>query len=139
LKTVTKIAKEEAYDSGAIIFHENDHADKLYILETGKIELFFKVEVEYHPELYKELQFSIVNPGELFGISALIEPHLLTSTARAAKPSQVIAIDASKLLNQCDRDEKLAYGLTFQIAKTSMERLKATRLQLANAWSMMWS
>jgi CRP-like cAMP-binding protein len=138
LKTLAKIAREEAFESGSIIFRENEHADWLYILVKGSVDLFFTIEVEYHPELHKELLFGVINPGELFGISALIEPYILTSSARAAKPSQIIEIEASGLLALCNEDEELAYGLIRQVAKTSIERLNATRLQLATAWSTMW-
>jgi CRP-like cAMP-binding protein len=137
LKAIARITKEETFESGTNIFHENALADGLYILVKGSVDLFFTVEVKYRPELRKELLFGVVNPGEFFGISALIEPYILTSSARASKPSLVIKIDATGLLALCNKDEKLAYGLIRQVAKTSMERLNATRLQLATAWSTM--
>jgi CRP-like cAMP-binding protein len=139
LKAVAKIAREESFESGDIIFRENDHADWLYILVKGSVDLFFTIEVEYHPELRKELLFGTINPGELFGISALIEPHILTSSARTSKPCQVIEIEAASLLELCNKDERLAYGLVRQVAKSCMERINATRLQLAAAWSTMYS
>ncbi len=139
LKAIARIAKEESLESGRIIFREHEHADWLCILVKGNIDLFFTIEVEYHPELRKELLFGTINPGELFGISALIEPHILTSSARTSKPSQVIKIEAPRLLALCNKDEQLAYGLVSQVAKTSMERLNATRLQLATAWSVIRS
>ncbi len=139
LKAIAKISSEESFESGAIIFREREHADGLYILVKGSVDLFFLVEVEYRPELTKELLFGTINPGELFGISTLIEPHILTSSARASKPSRVIKIQAEGLLDLCSKDENLALGLIRQVAKSSMERLNATRLQLATAWSTVYS
>jgi CRP-like cAMP-binding protein len=139
LKAIARIAKEETVESGTIIFREQEHADWLCILVKGNVDLFFTIEVEYHPELRKELLFGTINPGEIFGISALIEPHILTSSARASKPSQVIKIEAPGLLALCNKDERLAYGLVSQVAKTTMQRLNATRLQLATAWSLIRS
>ena len=138
LKAVARLSKEESFETGTVIFHENERADGLYILVKGSIDLYFTVVVKHRPEFHKELLFGVINPGEIFGISALIEPHILTSSARASKPSQAIKIDAAGLLALCNKDEKLAYGLISQIAKVSMERLNATRLQLATAWSTMW-
>jgi CRP-like cAMP-binding protein len=135
LKAIARISKEESYARGTLIFRENERAEGLYILEKGNVDLFFTVEVEYHPELHKELLFGVINPGEFFGISALIEPHILTSSARASSFCQVIIIDAVELLALCDRDGQLAYGLMHQIAKASIERLNATHIQLATAWS----
>jgi CRP-like cAMP-binding protein len=139
LKAIARLAKEETVESGTIIFREHERADWLCILVKGNVDLFFTIEVEYHPELRKELLFGTINPGELFGISALIEPHILTSSARAAKSSQVIKIEAPGLLALCEKDERIAYGLARQVAKTTMQRLNATRLQLATAWAVVRS
>jgi CRP-like cAMP-binding protein len=135
LKKIAKIAKEESYKRGDILFRQNDRAEAFYILLVGSIELYFLVEVEYHPELRKELRFRVIYPGESFGISAFIEPHILTSSARAIEPSRVIQIEAAPLLEMCQKDDNLAYALIYQVAKAAMDRLNATRLQLAAAWA----
>jgi CRP/FNR family transcriptional regulator len=135
LKKITKIAQEVSYTRSEIIFVEKDPADAFYILLKGSVELFFKVEVEYHPELSKELKFRVIYPGESFGISAFIEPHVLSSSARALEPSRVIKIDAAPMLEMCQQDEDLAYALIYQVAKAAMDRLNATRLQLSAAWT----
>jgi CRP/FNR family cyclic AMP-dependent transcriptional regulator len=135
LKKVAQIAKEETYGRGAILFKENEPAETFFILLKGSIELYFTVEVEYHPELRKELKFRVIYPGESFGISAFIQPHVLTSSARATEPSRVIKIEAEPVLVMCQEDEKLAYELIYRVAKAAMDRLNATRLQLAAAWT----
>jgi CRP/FNR family transcriptional regulator len=134
LKKIAKIAVEQPYGRGSILFRENERADAIYILLKGSVELLFVVEVEYHPELRKEFRFRVIYPGETFGISAFIEPYLLTSTARAVEPSLVIRIDAEPVLEMCQKDDKLAYSLIQQVARTAMDRLNATRLQLAAVW-----
>jgi len=134
LNSIAKIAVEEAYERGEIVFRENAFADALYILLKGSLELYFTVDIKYHPEQRKELKFRVIYPGELFGISALIEPYMLTSSARATEPSRVAKILAKPLLEICEQDDKLAYTLTQQVAKAAIDRLNATRLQLAAAW-----
>lgn len=135
LRKLAEIALEEDYERGTIIFQEKLPADAFYILEKGSIELFFTVEVEYHPELRKELKFRVIYPGESFGISAFIEPNVLTASARATEPSRVIKIEAAALLELCQSDDMLANALIYQVAKVAMDRLNATRLQLAAAWT----
>jgi CRP-like cAMP-binding protein len=137
LKKIAKIAKEETYGRGDIVFKQNERAENFYIVLVGSIELYFLVEVEYHPELRKELRFRVIYSGETFGISAFIEPHVLTSSARAIEPSRVIKIEAAPLLEMCQKDDNLAYALIYQVAKAAMDRLNATRLQLAAAWAPM--
>jgi CRP-like cAMP-binding protein len=135
IKAIAGISNEVSYDSGSYIFREKEYARELCILVQGSVDLFFTVDVEYHPELHKELLFSEIGPGEMFGISALVDPHILTSSARASKPCQVIKIDRKELQALCDQDKQFANGLMHQVAKTSLERLNATRLQLAAVWS----
>lgn len=135
LRSIAKLAKEESYERGDILFREKDPATALFILLKGSLELFFTVDVEYHPELRKELKFRVIYPGEISGISALIEPYRLTSSARATEPSQVIKIEAGSLLELCQKDEELSYALIHQVARVAIDRLNATRLQLAAMWS----
>lgn len=139
LKAVARLAKEKFFESGEMIFHEGAHADWLYILVKGSVDLFFTLNIPSRPELNKELQFGVVRPGEIFGISALIEPYQLTSSARASRPSQVIMIEAAGLIALCNQDDRLAYEFIRQIAKVTMERVEATRQQLAIARALVRS
>ena len=133
LDEIVEIAEDLTFEEGEVIFRENEPAQALYILLRGSIDLFFMVEVEYRPELRKELYFDVIKPGDVFGISALIPPYILTSTARVSRPSRVIKIDAAPLLELCDQDNELAYQLMQQVAKAAIERINLTRLQLASA------
>lgn len=134
LKAVAEISKEDSYPSGAVIFQENDQAAWIYMLLTGRIDLFFAFDIGFYPVEHKEMLFDTVRPGEIFGISALIEPYIFTSSARATNSSEVIKINAAKLLAICEKDERLAFKFMHQVAKVTIERLNATRLQLATAW-----
>lgn len=135
IKFIAEIAEEEVYQQGTVLFREGETAEALYLLLKGGVELFFTVEVEQRPELRKELFFREVKPGELFGISALIEPYVLTATSRFTRDSHVIRINARTLLDWCAQDPGLAYALIQRVAEAAIKRLNDTRLQLAAAWS----
>lgn len=76
-----------------------------------------------------------VNIGEPFGISTLIEPYVLTSTARSSNTSRVLRFDGNALRELFAEDQELELLLLRQVAKTAVERLHATRTQLAAAWA----
>ena len=76
-----------------------------------------------------------INPGEPFGVSALIKPHVLTSKAWSTKPSRALKIDALAMRNLFEKDPQMAYALTLNAAQAAIERLHATRVQLAAAWA----
>lgn len=130
LDSIAQVAEEISFERGELIFNEGESAEDIFILLRGSVELYFTVEVEYKPDLRKELFFDVIKPGEVFGISALIPPNELTATARASHPSRVIRINAGPLLALCESDEELAYQLMNRVAQAAIERLRSTRLQL---------
>jgi CRP-like cAMP-binding protein len=103
------------------------------LLEDGSIDLYFTVIDSFRPELRKEFSVGEINPGEPFGISALIEPFVLTATARVSSPSKVIRIDGAALRTAMDTDPTLSCALMRKMAKAAIDRLNATRIQLAAA------
>jgi CRP-like cAMP-binding protein len=134
LREIAMIAEEETLQSGQVIFREGDPAETLYLLLEGCVDLYFTLAGEKQASVEKGIPVGEINPGEPFGISALIEPHLLTATARATSPSRVLKIDGAALRALLKKDRQMAYQLTHQAAKAAIERLHATRIQLAAAW-----
>jgi CRP/FNR family cyclic AMP-dependent transcriptional regulator len=133
LTEVAMLTDEVEIPKNSILFSIGDRADALYFLETGSIDLHYVVVDEHLPELRKDFHIGTINPGEVFGISALIEPYKLTATAVTTSNCTVLKVDATGLHRLCEQDHDLAYGLQKQIAKTTMERLHATRILLAAA------
>lgn len=133
LKILSMIADERFYESGAVIFEECDTADKIYLLIDGNVDLSYRSIDEMHTYTTppKEFYAGSINPGEVFGISALIEPYTNNATAKASKPSRVIMVDAIELRKLLEQDLQLAYNLTRQTVIVMMDRLIALRVQLA--------
>ena len=134
LRAIAMVAEELLLESGQTLFTEGQPADALYILEDGYIELYYLAN-ESESLDFNGILVGGICPGEVIAISSLIEPHILTSTARASKPSRVIKINACALLDLLKTDRRLAYVLTHQAAKTAVERLLTTRIQLAAVWA----
>lgn len=130
---VAMISDEVDVPANTILFAIEDKADALYLLLSGSIDLHYVVVDENLPALRKDFMIGTINPGEVLGISAMIEPYVLTSTAVTTQPSTVLKIDAIALRDLCEQDHDLAYGLQKQLARTTKERLHATRVLLAAA------
>ena len=135
MRALAMIADESSYDAGTSILREGEQAGWFFLLIDGSIDLTYKSEEDYHPKTTKVFQVGEVNPGEVFGISALIEPYQYNATATASVHSQVIRFDANALRTLLDLDSSLACAIIRQIAKAAMERLNYTRIQLAAARS----
>jgi CRP-like cAMP-binding protein len=135
LKEIAMLAEEIIYESGETIFHEGGPAAALYFLLDGCVDLFFTLGDKKSSSPLNGIPVGEINPGEPFSISALIEPHVLTATASTSVKSRVLRFDAQKLSSLFKQDRKLAYSLTYQAARAAMERLHASRIQLAAAWA----
>jgi CRP-like cAMP-binding protein len=133
LKAVAMIAEDKTYDEGTDIVTYNSPAQKLFFLIEGTASYYYIVTSEHDPYYKQEYFISDFNPGEIFGISALIEPYVFTATVRAEKSSHLIEIDASALRALCEVDMQLSCGLMRAVAKAAMERLQHTRVQLIAA------
>jgi len=135
LYAIAMISDEVAADAGTVLFQERQPADALYLLVEGSIDLYYKSEEEYHPKASKEFLVGEINPGEIFSISSMLEPYVLNASARAAKPSRIVKIDAAALRQLSDENHIMGCIIMHQIAKALMERLAYTRVQLAAAWA----
>ena len=83
LKLIASVCEESKIEAEQVIFEECAEADTLYLLEEGSVELYYRLLKEGQPP--QQFFVGEINPGEVFGISSLIEPYALNATAKAAK------------------------------------------------------
>ncbi len=131
LKAIAMIAQERQLQPGDVLFEAQSPADALYFLIQGNLPYYIVVTSEHMPDYHREYFVGYINPEEIFGISALLEPYLYTTTLRAEKPCRVIEINAHALRALCEVDVRLSVGLMKAVARSAMERLNMTRVQLA--------
>jgi CRP-like cAMP-binding protein len=133
LKAVAQIAEERDYKAGDTVISADSPAASLFFLIDGSAAYYYIVTSEHDPYYRREYYISDFNPGEIFGISALIEPYVYTAAVRVDRACKVIVIEASALRSLCKADAKLSSGLMHAIAKAALERLQQTRVQLIAA------
>jgi CRP-like cAMP-binding protein len=133
LKAVAMLSEALGVEKDTTVFETDQFAEALYVLIEGSIDLNYKVIDRDDPKLVKEFFISELNPGDIFGLSAIVEPFVHTMTAKVLAPSKVIKIEARGLRALSELDVKLQAGLMKAAAKAAMERLHDTRIQLAAA------
>lgn len=133
LKNIAMIADMVALGPGTILFEADQPADALYFLVDGSVELHFVVIDRENPKIRKDFFVTEIDPGEVFGLSALIEPHRYSLTLRVGTPSHVISIRAEPLRALCDANSALGYRLMKRLAKAALLRLGETRVHLVAA------
>lgn len=133
LRALAMLTDEYACKQGEKLFEVGQPADEMYLLVQGGIDLYYVVADRQDPSSRKEYFVGEVDPGELFGLSALIEPYLHTSMTVVNQDSLVLKIDAARLRALCEEDLPFAYTLMRHAAQTLMDRLQESRIQLAAA------
>ena len=134
LREVAMISEMVEYEGGQTIFEADRPAEYLYLLVDGSVDLHYVVmpENENHGQR-KDFMVGTINPGEILGISAVIEPYMMTSTAVCALPCSLVRVAAAELRELCDKDVSLELSLQRAAARATKERLHATRTLLAAA------
>ena len=109
----------------SVLFPDMDPAGKLFLLRKGEISLCCELGTA-------ELRvIDTVTEGELFAWSALVEPYRYTSTAIAASDCELIAFDAARLREMCEKDVDLGYQVLNKIVTLLSNRLESVRVRLA--------
>jgi CRP/FNR family transcriptional regulator, cyclic AMP receptor protein len=131
LKAISLVANEVTYQPGDALYEIDKPANKLFILIEGSVNHYFVIVDSPDPSIRKEFYLSDITPGELFGLSSMIEPFRHTTTARSTRSSRVIEIEVASLNTLSELDPRLGYKVMHQVAKAILEKLEATRIQLA--------
>jgi CRP-like cAMP-binding protein len=97
------------------------------------VDLHYIVIDQHDARLRKDFMVGTINPGELLGLSAVIEPAIMMSSAIAVVPSVLLRIDGTELCKLWEADHDLAFGLQKQVALALKQRLERTRILLAAA------
>lgn len=125
LKQIAMIAEEKVLPAGLHLFSEGDPANYLNIIIKGEVH------IQYILGNGDRRTVDTLVDGDILCWSALVEPYKTTAVGTAAKETHVIAINAAKLRDICDRDPMVGYQLMIQIAKLLAHRLEGARVQLA--------
>ena len=85
---MAKIAREETFEPGAIVFKENDEATTLYIILEGRVAVLIDIGGG------RKTNVDTITKGETLGWSAMVPPHTMTAAAKAVERTRVVAIPA---------------------------------------------
>jgi CRP-like cAMP-binding protein len=130
LKAIAMISEEKNYPKDFLLVKENAPANKFILLLEGDVDLIYSGGGE--GAICNALVGSIA-PGEVMGVSSLIEPYVFISSARTTMSVKVIEIEGIALRALMTADQKLGYVLMCNTAQAVLERLKYTQVELAAA------
>lgn len=96
LLAIAEFCLQETYQDGEVVLVEGEPADKLFVVERGKIALEKRVQIGRHSTA-RNATIDYIAPGKLAGFSALTPPYTYTTSGVCIEPTRVIVIDGKAL------------------------------------------
>jgi len=94
LELIAKVCSQRTYQAGERCAVQGEIMDELRIVNEGKVAIEMRIEVTPYTQT---LGIATLTRGNVFAWSALVEPHVLTASARCIKKAQIVCIKASDL------------------------------------------
>ena len=120
LQSIVQYFEEENVNAGVTLCEEGARAERLYVLEQGKVSISFK----------KGGQYDIDIPGKIVGWSFLVPPFLYTASALAETPSKVLVIQSPDFYYVIHKEPKMGMKVINNLAQVIASRLKGSESSL---------
>jgi CRP/FNR family transcriptional regulator, cyclic AMP receptor protein len=122
------VARPRQCHKGECLFLLGDHADRLYVVLSGKVELSFPLSFG---GAVRDVPVESRAPGSALGWSALVKPHRFTLSARAAERSELATFSRQDLLELFEAEPRIGCVVMRHIAEVVGRRL----LQVQALWA----
>ncbi len=129
IEILNECASNAKFDGGEYIFHEDEEADRFFLIRHGKVAL--EIYVPSGP-----LTIATLGEGEVLGWSWLVSPYRWRFDARAVEMVRATVLDGKCLRSKCDEDPALGYELMKRFVHIVEQRLQATRYQLLDMYGV---
>jgi len=128
LAEIVPLCQEKSYPAGAIIFTEDQTAEYLCILQRGRVAV--QMQLRSMAQISGETTVEVVEPGRIFGWSALVKQRRLTATARCLEDVEIIAVNGEALNQLFERNAHIGFVVMKRLADVISSRLRLTRERL---------
>lgn len=106
------------YAPKEIIFEEGDMGSGMYVVRTGKVEIFLRDAEE------RETHLALLGPGDFFGETTLTTPAPRSASARALESAELLGLFRADLLETVERHPRTASRILLGLTRIISERLQ---------------
>src|SRR4030067_734181 len=96
LMAIAEFCREETLQEGDVVLREDAPADRLLVVERGKLALEKRVQLGRH-STPRNATIGYVDPGKIAGFSALTAPYEYSTSVLCIEPTRVIVVDGAAL------------------------------------------
>jgi len=129
LKFLCECSSTREIKKGQILFLQGEHADKFYVVRSGRISL------QMPAIMGPTLEIQTVDEDQVLGWSWLISPYQWNFQTKAEDDSELLQFDGAAILAQCEQDPKLGFELVKKFAALMSVGLNAARQKMMNEWN----
>ena len=136
LDKLLPLCQEQSYEAGAVMFCEGAQCNYVQTLKSGKVAL--ETELVISRSSAERATIDVLSEGSSFCWSALMEPHILTSSGRCLEKTEVIALDGEKLKALLDENPQMGYKVANNLVKVVASRLQHTKRTMERILSVIF-
>jgi signal transduction histidine kinase len=134
LQEVARLCHEATYAEGEKVLAEGEVAERLFVVQSGKLSLEKQLQLGRGAKT-RLATVGFVGPGKAAGWSALVSPHVYTSTAVCVEPTRLIVLDGPGLRRVMEQNPRVGYrlmGLVAALIKKRYQNATATLSQFVS-------
>jgi len=136
LDKLLPLCQEQSYEAGAVMFCEGAQCNYVQTLKSGKVAL--ETELVISRSAAERATIDVLSEGSSFCWSALMEPHILTSSGRCLEKTEIIALDGEKLKAVLDENPQMGYRVANNLVKVVASRLQHTKQTMERILSVIF-
>ena len=136
---LAKVADENILEEGEYLFREEEETNQFFLLIEGAVGIIFElpereVEQKLSDQFARKLQtkdivVSTVSPGDVFGWTGLVPPHIATAGAKTLTPCRIVSFNTKVLMETFEDDCRFGYIMTQKAAQVMRDRLHDMRIE----------
>jgi CRP/FNR family transcriptional regulator len=111
IAALAAVAQEHAQRAREYVFMEDDPAQWLYIVKSGRVKIL------RHSRTGRDVVLELLGPGEVFGAVAVVERRPYPASAQAVAASAVLRIPAETILALSERQPSLIREMALMIGR----------------------
>jgi CRP-like cAMP-binding protein len=124
LSDLAELVEGEHLQTGQIVFAQDDPADRLYVLLSGRVAIRFK------PHDGETLTVTEIRQGGVFGWSAALGRRSYTSSAVCLEAGEALGLRGADLRRLCETQPETGVVILERLAEVIAQRLRSTHEQV---------
>jgi CRP-like cAMP-binding protein len=130
LNDILRGIKPVILESGGLLFFEGDPGDSLYVIQSGAVEVWVKMNNG------EQTQVAMLEDQAVLGEMALIDGAPRNATVRAAKKTSLLRLDIEEFNYLRRNFRPAAYKLIRAISLVVCSRIRETNEQINNLYAL---